>query len=556
MLMSAIMAHFVEINFGIAIVSTRTYFFVYAASLLAVGYLLPLRGEYLAEETASTTSASEQPKRRRGKKFKSTKTRSPIWNRDIAIGSLITALLLLPLLYEYISNISGETATLQILWASLTRVDKQSISYGVLALLLTTWFAAAILFASEEKVTPDFGSLKSFLVILGASGGIGLIYGFWLSGSLARISRNVPENINDVLAQAGSFENLLTQFYAFLILILLILAVYLPVTWPQRATRPSSLGVILAPVTLILVIVISYMTNWRVIQADITFKLAEPFANSKQWAVANILYQRAKDYAPDEDYYDLFLGRGYLEQAKTITDNTEKQVIFEKAEADLEKAQESNPLNPDHTANLARLYSWWALQTQDQEERMSRGLISDDYYSRVLVISPNNARLWNEWSILFLDVLKEADRAYELLKKSLDVDSEYDWTHALLGNYYFQLARTTDDPSEKENAFQNAINHYREAIKISPNLNYYYALATIYQTMNEYESVIEVLEEALGIAKRNADIIRIEENLARFAFQIGRKTYALEHARIALEKSTEADKERLLQLIQQIEAAP
>ncbi len=40
-LIAAIVAHFVEINFGIAIAATRTYFWVYTALLLLVGYILP-----------------------------------------------------------------------------------------------------------------------------------------------------------------------------------------------------------------------------------------------------------------------------------------------------------------------------------------------------------------------------------------------------------------------------------------------------------------------------------------------------------------------------------
>ncbi len=45
-LLAALLAHFVEINFGIAIVSTRTYFWVYSALLMAAGYILPQGGEF------------------------------------------------------------------------------------------------------------------------------------------------------------------------------------------------------------------------------------------------------------------------------------------------------------------------------------------------------------------------------------------------------------------------------------------------------------------------------------------------------------------------------
>jgi tetratricopeptide (TPR) repeat protein/O-antigen ligase len=551
-LLSAILAHFVEINFGIAIVSTRTYFFVYAALLLLVGYILQQRGEFSLVPTANNKSTSAKPTRQRGKKKRSSGFPDSILYRSNAIGSLVTSMLLLPLLYEYISNIHGGRSASQILWDSLTRVNQDAISYGVLALVLTTWFASSMLFAAEKQSN----IWKSFASILGISMLLALVYGIFLSGSLARIARNAPETINDVLSQATAFENLLTQFYIFMILGLLILGFYLPAGWPKRSTNPSSFGVILGPVVFVLVIGISYFTNWRIIQADITFKLAEPFSSSGQWPVANALYQRAKDYAPDEDYYDLFLGRGYLEYAKTISDFTEKQTIFEKAEGDLKKAQDTNPLNPDHTANLARLNSWWASQTEDQEERNIRGLISDDYYSRVLVLSPNNARLWAEWGALHLDILKNQDRAFELLNQSIEIDPAYDWSQALLGNYYLQIARQTEDPEEKELAFQNSITHYRTAIGISKNLNYYFALATIYQAKNDLEELIIVLEESLEFARNKNDVWRIEENLAVASLQLGRKLEALKHAQLALEVAPESEHERLNLMIRQIEEMP
>ncbi len=339
-------------------------------------------------------------------------------------------------------------------------------------------------------------------------------------------------------------------------LIIFGLAAYLPNQWPQRATRPSSFGVILAPIMLVLVIGLSYFTNLRVIHADIAFKLAEPFASSNQWLVANTLYQRAKNLAPDEDYYDLFLGRGYLEQAKTITSESEKRAIFDQAEADLLKAQETNPLNPDHTANLARLYSWWAGQTQDPAERQNRGMVSDEYYSRALVISPNNARLWSEWAVLHLEILGQTERAFTLLNRALEVDSEYDWPHALMANYYLRIAQETDDPTAKKEAYLKSIEHYRRAIEISKNLNYFYALASVYQTMEDIDNLINVLEEALEYAKTSNDIWKIEENLARYSFQLGRKTYSLQHAQNALAAAPDSEKERLNQLIQQIESAP
>jgi tetratricopeptide (TPR) repeat protein len=307
---------------------------------------------------------------------------------------------------------------------------------------------------------------------------------------------------------------------------------------------------------LIVIVGLSYFSNWRVIQADITFKLAEPFSASQQYEVANLLYERAKTLAPDEDYYDLFLGRNSLELAKTKTDEAEKRAIFESTEADLLEAQQKNPLNPDHTANLARLYSWWAMQTTDPAERKERGEISDDYYRKVLILSPNNARLWDEWAILHLDVLRDEERGLALLEKSLEIDPEYDWTHILLGNYYFNKARQTkDDPDQQDEYYQKAIEHYEIAVELAPkNINYRLSLASVYQMQQNYPKLLDVLEESLQFAKRKNDIWRIEENIAIAAFQLGDYDKALEHAYNALAVAPESEQERLNQIIQQIEA--
>ncbi len=557
-LLAAVMAHFVEINFGISIVATRTHFFTYAALLLAVGRLLPERGEYLLKtKSPPTAPAAPSRKSRKSKRKQPAASGKSVWTRPVAIGTLITGLLLIPLLFEYVSNLSGGTATLEILWLSLTHYDKNTISYGVLALLLTTWLTASALFASETPIADERGRqvLRRFGVILAGSAGVALVYGLWLSHSLAWLTQNAPTNVDALIVQAGAFEGLLTQFYTVLFLILLGLAVYLPREYPKRMFRESSFGAVLAPVMLIAVVGLSYFSNWRIIQADIAFKLAEPFSASKQYEIANLLYEHAKSLAPDEDYYDLFLGRNLLELAKTKADNAEKQAIFEKTETDLIEAQAANPLNPDHTANLARLYSWWAMQTSDPAERRERGETSDDYYRKVLMLSPNNARLWNEWAILHLDVLRDAERGLALLDKSLEVDPEYDWTHVLLGNYYFNAARqATDDPDLQDEYYQKAIEHYEIAIDLAPkNINYRLSLASVYQAQSDFQKLLEVLEESLQYAKKKKDIWRIEENIALAAYQLGDYDKALEHAYRALSVVPDSEKDRLQQFIQQLE---
>jgi tetratricopeptide (TPR) repeat protein/O-antigen ligase len=558
-LLSAVISHFAEINFGISIVSTRTYFFAYAALIVGVGFLLPKMGEYLPPQNDSGIKVQKTGLERRSRRLKSRKSTSdnPGWSRAIVIGGAISGLLILPMNYEYISNLWGYTSAGKILWTSLTQVKQNVISYGVLTLILTTWVSSCVILASEidEKIIKSTW-WKTFGSILGISAAIGLFYGFWLSGTLAGIARMSPKSLEEVISQTSNLEGLLTQFYSFTILGILVLGMFLPKIKSTGSTKGSFWGPIIAIAGFIIVIWISVATNLRIIHADIAFKMAEPFAGSKQWVVANALYRRAIELSPDEDYYYLFLGRGSLEEAKTITDPLQQEQAFKTAEADLIRAQTINPLNPDHTANLARLHSWWALQASDDITRLERGEVSNQYYSRVIVLSPNNARLWDEWAILHLNVLDDPDKAHELLTHSLEIDPKYDWTHALIGDYYSKLGLNTENEDERTQIFEQAIYHYQQAILLSPDSsNYYYALASAYQSLNNIEMVISTLKDALAIVGPS-EIWKIEDNLTHYYYQLDDIGNALIHAQKALETAPETEQERLQTIISQLQASP
>lgn len=557
-LLSAITAHFAEINFGIAIVSTRAYFFIFAGMLVAIGNQMPQVDEHSNKNGISSDKDKEKKTPRKSKKrTRRASDQNTGWEKAVIIAGMIGGLLLIPMNYEYISNLWGQTSGTKILWSSFTQVDQNVVSYGVLALILTTWISAGLILTTELEarfLKSKFWS--SLLLVLSISAFMSIFYGFWLSGSLARIARLAPQDIEGIITQSARLEGLLTQFYAFLLICLLVLALFLSQRSFSRSRSGHFITNIAAAVGFIFVIWLSINTNLHIIQADIAFKMAEPFANSRQWAVANAVYRRAIELSPDEDYYYLFLGRASLEEAKLMEDPVQQEQAFNTARDDLLTAQSINPLNPDHTANLARLYSWWALQPDDPGERQKRGNISDDYYSRVTVLSPNNARLWDEWAILNLNVLKNPDRGLELLQHSLEIDPKYDWTHALLGDYYNQVAQQTEDMDTRDDLFQQAVAHYQKAIELAPkSVNYYFALASVYQSLNDIEMVISTLEDSLEFAPL-AEKWKIEDNLVHYYSQLEEYDLALIHAQNALESAPASEKERIQTIITQLQSIP
>ena len=87
-------------------------------------------------------------------------------------------------------------------------------------------------------------------------------------------------------------------------------------------------------------------------------------------------------------------------------------------------------------------------------------------------------------------------------------------------------------------------------------MNYFFALATVYQTMNDLDGLVGVLEESLKYAKAKKDIWKINENLAVASFQLGKNVEALQYAKSALEVAPESEQERIMNIIRQIDAAP
>ena len=589
-LLSAIIAHFLEINFGIAIVATRTYFWTYAALMLVVGYILPkYEADHLKLGTNGEVREDQKPadeKRRGAKAAKGRPKRTersnapllgnqPAWVRVALIGGILTGLILTTLGYDFITNSKRYTSVPTILVSSVTRLPNRdnALSYGVLAMVSVTWLAIVIVYTAENDHLREGKTwLKAFAITLGSSLGVFMIYWFLHAAKLAALAAFVPANQQDIINQVSNIGGLLTNFYIYAFALIFLLAFFLPAEWPYRGTSWSSAGLVAVPLALIAVIVLAYLTNIKIIQADIAFKMAEPFTKNGQWAVATILYKRALELAPNEDHYYLFLGRSYLEQAKLAETPEEQEDLIRQAESDLKVAQKINPLNTDHTANLGRLYSWWAGRATDGAERTQRGEVAASHYQMATTLSPNNPTLWDEWAILYFDVLRQPEAALERLNQSLKLDAEFSWTQSLLGDYYARLARAEKDTAKKAELLEKAISHYEESVRVATNKENAQKLSSLVALGNlnieianldpqnidqeRVKRAIDAFEAAVELNPKSSDLWKIEETIARLYAQLGDLANALIHAQAAFEAAPDDQKEKVEALISQIQTLP
>ncbi len=501
-LFAAIVAHYLEVHFGIAIASTQTHFWVLAAALVVVG-MGWLDGPAAAPPPAPESAKAPPPPPTRGKRSQTAArsaraartatasvqprppqlkqpTNSPLvgFLPYIGIGVIIT----LVLVYNYTVNQTDATAPLAILWNAFTvRVGDFQIvrSPMLLVLVLFTWLLGGM-FAATESARGDTVDRFRWGPALSAYAGAVLI-AFLVYGLLQ--ARRLTLTGLSGLAALQHITNHIVIFDIVLFVALLALAALL--AWADDRPQPArafgampalTLGGGLVAAILALLIIIN--VNIQTVQADTYYKQGLGYEAAGQWEGAVILYREAAALEPQEDYYYLFLGRALLQLADsgvaTATpilpeslDNVATADLLDKVEqglrsrgredflraahAALVAARRLNPLNTDHSANLARLHRVWAfadattaasasssslrelLLTRPDQVNTTRLDRSQLYYSQAISLSPQNAVLWNELATVQL-IRNDLAGAQASLDRSLALDPRFYATYLLQGD--------------------------------------------------------------------------------------------------------------------------
>ncbi len=567
-LLSTIVAHFVEIHFGIAIVASRTYFWALSALLVAVGTGLLQEEPALAAPAAPPTSARARRRTRRegAPRAATTLPRAvpPLIWASVWPYVLMGALILVTLAYDYVTNPARDASAWEVFWRSLTSryvaAQGQRVpGLGVIWLAMFAWFVGGLLAMGEvgrwqRKWTPGQAG-QVFGVYTAGCWGIFLAFGLYLASRLAW--RAAPEG--DVFARVA---NHVVVYDGLVLGVMAALAASL--WWAMRPSREQdrlshepSLHSGLSPVIALAITgVVAFLIvtiSIHPVQADILYKQAQAFEAEDRWAESIVLHQRAIELAPAEDYYYLFLGRAQLEQARRLQDAGAREQMLNQALQTLLEAQRLNPLNTDHTANLARLFRNWGELTADVQARERLWQQSLAYYQRATRLSPNAAHLYNEWGLVhFLlgdlyqrlnrpeEAHQQWDQALARYEQSLALDQEFPQTYLLLGDLY----RTRGELSQAAEA-------YEKALALQPKQpQVWNALGFVYAQLGRLDDAIAAGQEALRYQPNDAALHR---NLAMLYEQAGRPQEALAEARRARELASEADRELLDQMIAQLE---
>jgi tetratricopeptide (TPR) repeat protein len=678
-LFAAIVAHFTEIHFGIAIAATLTHFWILSAVLVVTGLGWLDKTETVAAvatAAAALRSAASQPARvaavataapggaaGAGSRAKPS-TKDPVLaRRDTPPARMsskarprtvqpaardatpyailpyagIIMLITLVLVWDYLVNQAAAANPLAMLWAAFTTRVIGSTGTVVAApmlavLVLFTWLIGILAALAEtRRMQPSNRSYdwtRNALICTGVALGAFLVYGLIQAGRLQYDGLQVLDIFRRQANNIVLFDG---------VLLLVMLGVAAGVWLADGRARPTATfctgpalplvgALALTPLAFFLIADL----NIQIVQADTYYKSGLAYEGRGQWESAVVLYNEAVKIEPKEDYYYLFLGRAMLEYASsgqpgaaklpanlsgfTIQElqqtinaglqSTNREDLMRATYAALLAAQQLNPLNTDHTANLARLYRAWAFSntqnpTQAFSNQQLRQLTIDQpstvdmtklqkslqYYKEATDLSPQNAQLFNEMSSVQF-IMGDLPGAKASLERSLALDKRFSQTYPLLGDL---LAEMGDKPGAAE--------AYKQAALMTPNdisvlgaLGVYAAQAGDIQTaVSSFDKIISLESTTLAgvqsaLAALNAQAQQaggydklgasaqtrqqqLQSSIGSYTGQLemsyrnkalvlrdaGRTDEALSAAKSALQMATDADKPAVQQLIDELQ---
>jgi tetratricopeptide (TPR) repeat protein len=490
----------------------------------------------------------------------------------VALG-LSAAFLLGTLAFDFVNNPGHLTSAGEIFASSLTtrQVGGESTpSYGALMIFVFTWVLYGVIGLGELDregvfdVQRDRRWPKAIAVYAGVSLVGFLIFGGFIAGHQASLTRTQVTTVEELVDVGVSLAGLLGRYYGLIFTVLVLMGFVLT----QEERHPRSSGSVAGYAVLVIFMLVSVVAiqngSYNLIRADVIFKQGKTFANGrsvneKQIGIQH--YERAIDYAPREDYYYLFLGKAYLELAQGLPEDTpreQREAVFFETEEILTRARVLNPLNTDHSANLARFYKSWAarvaIQLQSdtlsepertalQQQRQELLALSLENYDEALTLSPNNPILWNELAQLYVIDLGDQEKYEETIQASLDLDEKFEQTWILIG-----------DIRTSQNDLGGALEAYTQALDIRNDCAVRRAIGRILVQQSEWEAATDSLETSIVECDRSGILWELYHLIAIAYANQGRMTQAMQAAETALMLAPEAQKPTIQEVIDQLEA--
>jgi tetratricopeptide (TPR) repeat protein len=431
-----VIAHFIEIQFGIATITTRLCFWAFAG--LAVAIVQQKADANADETTGGRPNLAGKAKSKRAETGRGTFSHM---RPEVIIGALV-GLILVVVIFDL--SFPGH------------------MSSALVVVCLGVWNLGAAL-AAERAGTGQAEDRGRFRLIrypvasLSPSLLFAAIYLPWQNQSISDERINAENLRQSVIHLANGVAIL----YAFVFLMLGWMAYLLYESRSKAFTTTSGSWWKLASLIVLLMVcgVIVQDTNLDFSRADVVVKQASGYEAIGQWEAALVLRSQSLRLQPDERQYrsDMANALVGLAVVGNVPNLSQRLKLLQEARSYLLGLWQENKVAFDGAWGLARLYRIWASLETDTSQRTSLCLEAERYYGSAIELFPTNASIFNNWADFYLEQHSPA-RAFEKLEQSRRVDDGFYETYLLRGKARAQ-----------ERSYALAFADYERALALAPD---------------------------------------------------------------------------------------
>jgi tetratricopeptide (TPR) repeat protein len=439
-LLGAVVAHFVEIDFGMVSTVTRMHVFLFIGILIVMG----TRGQSvlggqeigLGQEISRSPAASEGARKRDRPSSVRHKIRLA-WPQFLP-HALMISLVLMCLDWDLMFNGPGESSALAIFWRSLTEISRRNgqSAAGLGAIYSTALIATVgVVLARRDLQSVAFlrsWAWKALGIIAGLAGSIWLVYGLFHS------SRLVPPS--GTLSPQAATDYVSAPFDGFVVWVGLIIACLAAILW-SCDLRPgtgrvshSASAIIFGGLAILAGVVFIDRVVLQPLRADIYYKSATPARDAHEEPQYLFFLNQAVITSPSQDKYLYAVSQALVDSAFGKRDQTVRQTLLDRAEANLRRALELSPLETLYMRGLAAYYVARAERESDSATRLALVLKALALLQDASILAPANSDLFREWGHAY-SILAKNNEAREMYRKSLVLDSRNDGTYMMIGEY-------------------------------------------------------------------------------------------------------------------------
>jgi tetratricopeptide (TPR) repeat protein len=581
-LLSAIIAHLVEISFSFVFETSLFHFWIYIGLMFAIGRLDSSSSTNEGERTVSrigpTSDIERQPALKSSIKPQTTTSQNRAiprlfeWlksNSHQVTGGLLIAVMFSDLGMVLLQK-TGTSSAIRTIVDGLTRLPAAGNAFTVFILLGIGLIGliTALLWTNEGETEGTHkkaahGLYPLFLTSIV----VALIY--WLV--LARHKASMVSYLDVRVENLDQFlrGRMFIVYFHYVFMLAAILLIGFSLMRRSRTTEhaknrwPNALGYSLAALIVLAGGLVIFQVNlrWSVVGLVEKFASEEFFQRKENWSVAVALHERAIRMMPKLGDAYAGLGKLLMDQAVAAQDWTEKDALFERSRQVLENGDKLRPLEPAFGARLANLYLKWGLAASAQEKKSALGQKAMALYEEAISRDPGNFGMWNNMAYTALSLLGSPDQAHKYVSRSIELHPNAHTSYGLAGDIFLQEAMGSKQRPRQKDLFRSALTNYQTALHLvgtnSTDVQYKYSVAIgkCFFNVGDLPQAVAAYLDAANLSPAD-ERWRNEEILARLHADLKQKTNALAHLRRALELAPPAKNADLMKLQGTILALP